>query len=402
MLSVNLTSCSDDEPGSSQSITEKLQGEWFLVNMEYNYSDGASYHIIWDYNNQTADGYCKEDNDSYPAEKLVISYAEVSGFRIEERSYENGSWVNDGAYYVSLEDVTNGTFINEDDFTTNIKLSGDVLEITETETDYDGESVYKYTYRRIKTEAQQPVVNPAGTETFTIGSVSFNMVKVKGGTFKMGSNDSEASDYEKPVHGVTLSDYYIGETEVTQKLWEVVMGYSFRTQYEKVYGDNNYYYFSVDPAYPMYCVSYDDCLNFIKRLNDLTGLEFRLPTEAEWEYAARGGNKSNGYKYSGSNTIGDVTDSYDLSKVGEKKANELGLYDMSGNAWEWCADFSAPYTSVSQTNPMGPTTGSTRVKRGGCCESYDEQTYRVTYRSGSKQDDRGKSTYYGFRLALRP
>ena len=386
MLSVNLTSCGDDEPGGSQSITEKLSGEWFLVNMEYNYSDGSSYHFKWDYNNQTADGYCEEDDDSYPAEKLVISYGEVSGFRFEEKSYERGSWGEEESYYVSLEDVTNGTYVNEDGMTTNIKLSKDVLEITETELEYDGESVYKRTYRRIKTETEKPVVNASGKETFTIGSVSFNMVKVKGGTFKMGSNDSEALDREKPVHSVTLSDYYIGETEVTQELWEVVMG-----------TNTSYYSGSTKPVE---MVSWDDCQKFINKLNDLTGLEFRLPTEAEWEYAARGGNKSKGYKYAGSNTIDEVAWYYDnLSSsthpVGTKSPNELGIYDMSGNVWEWCSDWYAIYTSVSQTNPTGPSTGSFRVFRGGGWNS-SAQFCRVAHRGYGTPDIRNSNL--GFRL----
>lgn len=399
MLSVNLTSCGDDEPGGSQSITEKLSGEWFLVNQEYNYSDGSSYHFKWDYNNQTADGYCEEDDDSYPAEKLVISYGEVSGFRFEEKSYERGSWGEEESYYVSLEDVTNGTYVNEDGMTTNIKLSKDVLEITETELEYDGESVYKRTYRRIKTETEKPVVNASGKETITIGSVSFNMVKVKGSTFKMGSNDSEASDDEKPVHSVTLSDYYIGETEVTQELWRVVMG-------------TNPSYFSGSNK-PVENVSWDDCQKFINKLNDLTGLEFRLPTEAEWEYAARGGNKSKGYKYAGSNTISEVawyndnacdgvgknSPAYGTHPVGTKSPNELGIYDMSGNVYEWCSDWYAIYTSVSQTNPTGPSTGYGRVRRGGSWRN-DAQDCRVSGRYDSNPDYRFSNC--GFRLALRP
>ncbi len=191
-------------------------------------------------------------------------------------------------------------------------------------------------------------------ETITVNGVSFNMIKVDGGTFQMGSNSGESN--EKPVHSVTLSDYYIGETEVTQALWKAVMGSN--PSYN--IGDN----------LPVENVSWDYCQKFIKKLNQLTGETFALPTEAQWEFAARGGNKSRGYEYSGGNNIDDVAWYWDNSSsqthpVGKKQANELGLYDMSGNVYEWCADWSGSYSSSSQTDPTGPETGSSRVYRGG-------------------------------------
>ena len=192
-------------------------------------------------------------------------------------------------------------------------------------------------------------------KTFTVNGVSFNMVYVAGGTFQMGSN---VGDYdEKPVHSVTLSDYYIGQTEVTQELWQAVMG-SNPAKYEK------------GPTLPVYYVSWNDCQEFISKLNRLTGGRFRLPTEAEWEYAARGGNKSRGYIFSGSNYLGSVAWYFDNSggeahPVGSKSPNELGLYDMSGNVWEWCSDWYGYYPSSSQTNPTGASSGSRRVIRGG-------------------------------------
>ena len=232
-------------------------------------------------------------------------------------------------------------------------------------------------------------------KTYKVGDVSFNMVYVQGGTFQMGSNDSEAFSWEKPIHSVTLSDYYIGETEVTQELWEAVMG-------------NNPSFFKGSNK-PVERVSWDDCQEFIKKLNQMTGKNFRLPTEAQWEYAARGGNKSRGYKYAGSNTIGEVVwyndNAYYVSKsspdfgthrVGTKSPNELGLYDMTGNVFEWCSDWYGDYSSSSQTNPTGPTTGSRRVLRGGCwhCRA---QLCRVAYRSNDFPDGRGYDC--GFRLA---
>ncbi len=205
-------------------------------------------------------------------------------------------------------------------------------------------------------------------KVFTVNGVTFNMVAVKGGTFTMGATDEQGSDYdsdERPIHQVTLSDYWIGETEVTEALWTAVMG-SNPSYYKK--GDN----------YPVENVSWDDCQTFITKLNSLTGETFRLPTEAEWEFAARGGTKSEGYKYSGSNTIGDVAwytvNAYDVGSsspnygkhpVATKAANELGIYDMSGNVWEWCQDWYGSYSSAAQTNPTGPTTGTNRVFRGG-------------------------------------
>ena len=230
------------------------------------------------------------------------------------------------------------------------------------------------------------------TETFTVNAVQFKMVRVKGGTFQMGATSeqgSDAYDDEYPVHSVTLSDYYIGQTEVTQELWEAVMG-------------GNPSYFTGDNQCPVESVSWDDCQEFIKKLNRLTGKNFRLPTEAEWEYAARGGNKSKGYKYSGSNDA-DAVAWYNKNSgsktqpVAQKQSNELGLYDMSGNVWEWCQDWYGKYSSRSQSNPKGANTGSYRVMRGGSwingarfVRVSDRIYFAPDYRSGN----------FGLRLAL--
>lgn len=229
--------------------------------------------------------------------------------------------------------------------------------------------------------------------SFDVKGVSFKMIKVEGGTFGMGATSEQVSDAqgdEKPVHSVTLSHYYIGETEVTQELWQTVMG-------------SNPSYFSGDQK-PVECVSWNDCQEFITKLNKFTGKNFRLPTEAEWEYAARGGNKSKGYKYSGSNTIGDVTWYSDNSfstthDVKTKSPNELGIYDMSGNVWEWCQDWfdSNYYNNSPQTNPAGPSSGSYRVRRGGSW-NYSARFCRVSNRNYYYPDY--KSFHYGFRLAL--
>ena len=229
------------------------------------------------------------------------------------------------------------------------------------------------------------------SETFTVKGVTFKMIYVAGGTFAMGATPeqgSDAWDREKPAHSVTLDGYSIGETEVTQALWTAVMG----SNPSRHKGD----------GYPVECVSWFDCQDFIKKLNSLTGRTFRLPTEAEWEFAARGGTLSRGYKYAGSDNLSDVA-WYDgnsgnhTNAVKTKFPNELGLYDMSGNVWEWCNDWCSGYTASSQTNPMGPSSGSRRVYRGG---SYvgSARSCRVSYRGCHGPSDSGY--HLGLRLAL--
>ena len=217
---------------------------------------------------------------------------------------------------------------------------------------------------------QEPAKSKLEDLTFNLDGVSFKMIAVEGGTFKMGCNDSDAYDDEKTIHNVTLSSYYIGETQVAQALWKAVMG-------------NNPSDFKGDNL-PVENVSWDDCQKFISKLNSLTGQNFRLPTEAEWEFAARGGNNSNHYQYSGSNELGDVAWYYGNSGdkthvVATKQPNELGLYDMSGNVWELCSDWYGNYSSSSQTNPTGPNSGSDRVFRGGswnCNAGYCRSSFR--------------------------
>ncbi len=229
--------------------------------------------------------------------------------------------------------------------------------------------------------------------TFTISGISFKMKKVKAGTFQMGSETGE--DNEKPVHKVTLTkDYYMGETEVTQALWYVVMGETPNGGWSNTYGYGEHY--------PAYDITYEDCQSFLTKLNQRTGKTFRLPTEAEWEFAARGGNNSKGYTYAGSNTLEDVAwydkNSHGMTHpVAQKKANELGLYDMSGNVFEWCEDWYGEYFFMPQTDPTGAASGSTRVYRGG---SWYEiiGDWRVSYRSYYYLGESHPSI--GFRLAL--
>ncbi len=220
-------------------------------------------------------------------------------------------------------------------------------------------------------------------ETYTVNGVTFSMVKVKGGTFTMGATDEqgdEANDWEKPTHRVTLSDYSIGQTEVTQELWQAVMG-------------SNPSYYTGNPQLPVENVTWNMCRSFVNKLKELTGLNFRLPTEAEWEFAARGGYRTRGYKYSGSDNINDVAwcwdnlpsqdfgePGYGTQPVATRSPNELGAYDMSGNVWEWCQDWYGNYSSVDQSNPTGAFAGMFRIFRGGSW-SRSAECCRVSYRN---------------------
>lgn len=225
-----------------------------------------------------------------------------------------------------------------------------------------------------------------------VGDVEFEMVYLEGGTFTMGGTSeqgSEAFPFENPTHRVTLSSFHIGKYEVTQGLWREVMGSNPSGNKS---GDD----------YPVENVSWEDCQEFIGKLNARTGLTFRLPTEAEWEYAARGGKKSRGYKYSGSNYVGNVA-WYDNNSgnrthpVGRKSPNELGLYDMSGNVWEWCQDWYGNYMGEVQMNPTGPVSGGFRVLRGGS-SWFDARYCRVSHRGSSTSGSRDADN--GLRLVL--
>ena len=257
------------------------------------------------------------------------------------------------------------------------------------------------------------VDNPRSKEEnqiITANGVSFKMIHVEGGTFTMGFTPERdfvylapdaftngytpfAPDEEKPAHRIVLSSYYIGETEVTQDLWKAVMG----SNPSCFIGDNR----------PVENVSWEDCQEFITRLNQKTGRTFRLPTEAEWEFAARGGNKSKGYKYSGSNNIEEVAwyinswyygnSSNKTHAVKTKQSNELGIYDMSGNVWEWCQDWYGSYDSSVEINPTGSSSGSYRVIRGGSWDGC-ERLCRVANRDYYSPSIRNDSL--GLRLAL--
>lgn len=252
-------------------------------------------------------------------------------------------------------------------------------------------------------------------ETFTVRGVTFRMVKVEGGTFMMG--DEEIGDQclppATPVHQVTVSDYSIGETEVTQALWYAVMD-GYPTYFDAEPNPNCPIHDVIWYSWPNYPDSASDIQVFIQRLNQLTGKNFRLPTEAEWEFAARGGNYTHGYKYAGSNNLdevgwygwgGNIPDNefywYEAQPVATLAPNELGIYDMSGNVGEWCYDWSNYYPSEPQINPVVTTSPDPewpymRIVRGGC--GFEEFPCRV----GCRWEGHGHSSDHsiGFRLAL--
>lgn len=262
-----------------------------------------------------------------------------------------------------------------------------------------------FTKKTDKEETNDDGNEKDGKITIKVRGVSFRMVKVAGGTFQMGATEEHHGANEVPVHQVTLSDYCIGETEVTQELWQAVTGWNpsyFQESTRRYYHDSE--------KNPVEKISWYDCQTFITKLNQLTGKQFRLPTEAEWEFAARGGNLSQGYTYSGSNDIDAVAWYRDNSndrthEVGTKAPNELGIFDMTGNVDEWCQDWGADYSSSPQINPMGPSGNQEndyfyhdrKMTRGGSFPSYPISC-RVSSRCTT--EIHMKPNFTGLRLAL--
>lgn len=225
----------------------------------------------------------------------------------------------------------------------------------------------------------------------TTKGVTFSLIKVEGGRFQMGATPEQgkAKTDEYPLHYVTLSDYYIGETEVTNELWSAIMNTNPSDLFSR-------------PLQPVNNISWYDCQKFINRLSSLTGLRFALPTEAQWEYAARGGKNSRNYKYSGSNNIKDVgwykgNTKSGLQDVKKLKPNELGIYDMSGNAYEWCSDWYGLYKTNEESDPKGPSLGSLKVNRSGSAGEKDVLT-RIACRLGSNPNHKHQGT--GLRVVV--
>lgn len=229
--------------------------------------------------------------------------------------------------------------------------------------------------------------------TALLDKIASQMVEVEGGIFQMGATreqGNEACDDEKPVHSVKVDTFRISKYTVTQGEWMVLMGH-------------NPSHFRGDSSLPVENVSWEDAEFFIAHLNSMTSGGYRLPTEAEWEYAARGGRLTRGFRYSGSNNPGEVAWTSRNSEgrthpVGKLKPNELGLYDMSGNVCEWCMDWHGEYGSSPLINPRGPSSGESRVLRGGVWY-FSPGSARVSYRSGGPPDSRDKGD--GFRLAFQ-
>lgn len=240
----------------------------------------------------------------------------------------------------------------------------------------------------------------SGEQKTVVRNMVANLVRVEGGSFTMGAQstdiqgenyDAEAQDNESPLHEVTLSDYYIGRFEVTQREWRTIMGYELDWPEQYGHGDD----------YPTYNVSRTDALLFVEKLSAMTRLSFRLPTEAQWEFAARGGNDSQHYRYSGSNSVDEVAwhkgnSGNALHPVGGRQSNELSLHDMSGNLWEWCLDAYGPYPNSPQTDPV-VTSGGQFVLRGGAW-TYFPTYCRATCRDAYHGD--GTSISNGFRVVM--
>ncbi len=234
--------------------------------------------------------------------------------------------------------------------------------------------------------------------------INMKMVYVQGGSYNMGCTGEQGSDCgsdEKTVRYVTVSDFYIGQFEITQAQWQAVMGTSVYQQQSKAGGSSTY---GTGNDYPMYYVSWEEAKEFCRRLSQQTGKTYRLPTEAEWEYAARGGKKTQNTKYAGGYSL-DYVGWYTSNSggkthaVGTKNANELGIYDMSGNVWEWCEDWYGDYRSYDTDNPTGPSSGSYRVLRGGSWH-FNATYCRVSYRNINSPGLRYSN--YGFRVVCLP
>ena len=343
--------------GTSQFSYGARDNDWET----YTVALAAGTHTLtWSY---TKDNSVNPTGDYFAVDNLALNV--ITGLR--------GDVDDDGS--VTISDVTS---------LIDYLLSGDAssIKIRNADCDLDGNITISDV-----TSLIDYLLSGAWPETLVlVGNVTFKMIPVKGGTFTMGMTGEQADDDEQnalPTHQVTVSTFSIGETEVTQALWVAVMGTNPSAN-------------TTNLQYPVNKVTWNDCQEFITKLNQMTGMTFRLPTEAEWEFAARGGNSSHGYYYAGSNTFSDVS-ATSLQPVGQKTPNELGLYDMSGSVWEWCQDYYGAYSSEAQTNPTGPVSGTERVCRGGAYFNA-EYLLRVWYRYSSTPTDYGDGL--GFRLAM--
>ena len=315
----------------------------------------------------------EEERANISANKLEKIPLKAGEYMLKFESVENVADYLEEEYTMPAEDRLKKVDLLE------VKKARELKELSESE--------------RQEYERQEKIRKAQGE--FDVEGVKFKMVYVEGGTFNMGATEEQKADAEEdesPVHEVKLDDYYIGETVVTQELWKAVM-------------KRNPSLFQDSDNLPVERVSWDDAIEFIKKLNDKTKRTFRLPTEAEWEYAARGGKegKDKGYKYSGSNYIDRVAwyrknSEFETHPVKSKCPNELGVYDMSGNVMEWCHDGYGKYSSDAQDNPQG-SNSENRVFRGGSW-IFEPERCRVSYRNYDKYTFR--CYYLGFRLVMNP
>ena len=394
----------------SPTISVVIRG--YDVSIHINAEEGSTLYVRYDIISAsglyTQEGWWEEYNEYYNYESdydryyLKIYTFAVSAGKLPSQLVCYESPLIDGTYYDQEEtpafrgDLNKDGSVNIGDLSEliDILLQGASIDNYPT-ADVDGDKIVSISDVTVLIDFLL-----GGAEYFMVNGVSFTMIRVPAGTFMMGATEEQGGNvysWEQPVHEVTLSSsYLIGETEVTQELWLAVMG----TNPSKHEGSLQK---------PVENVTWPDCQEFIARLNQLTGLSFRLPTEAEWEYAARGGNRSRGYKYAGSNCIDDVAwysgntpsvGPYGLGRtqlVATKAPNELYLYDMSGNVDEWVSDYWGNYNSGPQTDPTGPETENDHVYRSGSWYTGADAA-RVSYRyHRSNTFQRGT---LGLRLAL--
>lgn len=390
---------------SSMAVTNKataaIDGKTFVVKFQ-DLEANTTYYYQFEYSNGIDEIFTEVKSfTTNDYNTPTVTTSDVTNITAAISATCGGNVTDDGGLTVTARGVCWSTSPNptiNDSHTTDGAGIGAFTSSLSNLSDYATYYVRAYATNSKGTRYGNQVMfmTAGGSISFTVNGVTFEMVDVAGGTFTMGGTSEQGSDVydnELPTHSVTLSSFHLGKYEVTQALWQAVMG-------------SNPSYFSGSDQ-PVEQVSWNDCQEFITQLNQLcssqlNGKQFTLPTEAQWEYAARGGNQSMHYKYSGNNTIGNVAWCYDNSgstthSVGTKSPNELGIYDMSGNVWEWCQDWYGSYSSSSQTNPTGPSSGYYRVYRGGSW-SYNAEYCRVSNRN--YYDLVNHYGNLGFRLAL--
>ena len=354
---------------------------------------------------ENPDNQEKPDTPPVPEEKLVPQVITLEALNVTEVTVDlSGEVTADNGYRVIERGFVYSTSENPD-IENAVKFESGRGLGTYTATVRGLQSNTTYHFKAYATNSQGTsygeeltfTTKAEAVKNFNINSAVLTMVRVEGGTFQMGGSDENAQEYEKPVHNVTLDSYYIGLCEVTQEQWEAVVNGRVPGPLEDPLWYNN------ERFLPKNMVSYDECFEFINKLNAQTGLEFSLPTEAQWEYAARGGHKGRGYTYSGSDDAEEVGWCYEnaattVTIVATKTPNELGLYDMTGNVNEWCSDWYDYYSSEDQTNPAGPDSGQFRVMRGGSVINFYKEC-RVSSRFGGEP---GSHFFFvGFRVVLK-